>query len=332
MHPRRGVVIRPLLDCRRSDLRRYLEERKVSFVRDTSNDDLRIPRNRVRAELIPFLERQFNPSIVDRLAEQAEIAREEWLWLKAAADNLMARICRREGERWVIDVQGLKQAPRALSRLVVHQVMTDAAAGATVPFAHVEESLALMDREAGRTDAPGQIVERVGTDLCFHPRPSGVIGRWRPKKLDRTASVGPVRYQLPIPGEIAVPELGRIVSVEEADGPSSMWGPALAGPEDQEINNRTAVIRRNSVTALTVRNRRAGDRFRPIGMKGTKKLQDFFVDRKVPREERDTVPLVVDAADRIVWVAGYALSEEFRVTDPAQAVIILRLKVLGGSA
>jgi tRNA(Ile)-lysidine synthetase-like protein len=129
-----------------------------------------------------------------------------------------------------------------------------------------------------------------------------------------------------------VPELGRIVSVEEADGPSSMWGPALAGPEDQEINNRTAVIRRNSVTALTVRNRRAGDRFRPIGMKGTKKLQDFFVDRKVPREERDTVPLVVDAADRIVWVAGYALSEEFRVTDPAQAVIILRLKVLGGSA
>ena len=74
-----------------------------------------------------------------------------------------------------------------------------------------------------------------------------------------------------------------------------------------------------------------GDRFQPSGMEGTKKLQDFFVDRKVARAERDLVPIVVDESDRIVWVAGYAAAEEFRVTDPSQAVIILRLKGVGGS-
>ena len=78
---------------------------------------------------------------------------------------------------------------------------------------------------------------------------------------------------------------------------------------------------------LAVRNRRPGDRFHPVGLGGRqKKLQDFFVDRKVARGTRDTVPLVVDDTDRIVWVAGYGIDAEFRVTDPTQAVLILRLK------
>jgi tRNA(Ile)-lysidine synthase len=80
-----------------------------------------------------------------------------------------------------------------------------------------------------------------------------------------------------------------------------------------------------------VRNRRPGDVFRPLGLSGRKKLQDFFVDRKVARRGRDLVPLVVDRTDKIVWVAGHAIDEEFRVTDPAQAVLILRLKPAGGT-
>jgi tRNA(Ile)-lysidine synthase len=83
---------------------------------------------------------------------------------------------------------------------------------------------------------------------------------------------------------------------------------------------------------LSVRNRRPGDRFRPLGLGGRKKLQDFFVDKKVARPLRDLVPLVVDKEDRIVWVAGHTIDEDFRVTDPAQAVIVLRLKVRGGLA
>ncbi|MHB8533707.1 MAG: tRNA lysidine(34) synthetase TilS, partial [Solirubrobacteraceae bacterium] len=71
---------------------------------------------------------------------------------------------------------------------------------------------------------------------------------------------------------------------------------------------------------------------RPAGRGGRKKLQDLFVDRKVARPGRDRVPIVADAEGRIVWVAGYGIDEAFRVTDPSQAVIILRLKRLGGPA
>ena len=77
--------------------------------------------------------------------------------------------------------------------------------------------------------------------------------------------------------------------------------------------------------------RRPGDRFRPLGLPGTaKKLQDFLVDRKVPREDRDSLPLVVDGDDRIVWVVGQSVAEDFRVTEPSQGVILLKARRLGG--
>jgi tRNA(Ile)-lysidine synthase len=99
------------------------------------------------------------------------------------------------------------------------------------------------------------------------------------------------------------------------------------------LTGRVGVVRRDLCRGpLSVRNRRPGDRFRPVGLDGRKKLQDFFVDRKVARTERDVVPIVVDDADRIVWVAGYGIDAAFRVTDPSQAVLIFKLKELGGSA
>jgi len=82
---------------------------------------------------------------------------------------------------------------------------------------------------------------------------------------------------------------------------------------------------------LAVRARQRGDRLRPLGMGGKeKKLQDVLVDRKVAREERDTLPLVVDSADRIVWVVGGPVAEDFRVTGASQGVIFLKARRLGG--
>jgi tRNA(Ile)-lysidine synthase len=80
---------------------------------------------------------------------------------------------------------------------------------------------------------------------------------------------------------------------------------------------------------LAVRSRLAGDSLRPFGLGGRKKLQDVLVDRKVPRNERDRVPIVVDAQDRILWVGGHVVSEDARVTDRTQSVVILKLRRIG---
>src|SRR5438128_6992360 len=88
MHPRNGAIVRPLLECRRAELREYLAARHASFVDDESNADVSIPRNRVRLELLPMLERRFNPAIVDVLADEAELAREMWLWMEESVASL----------------------------------------------------------------------------------------------------------------------------------------------------------------------------------------------------------------------------------------------------
>ena len=91
MYPRRGTVVRPLLGCRRSDLRTYLRERRLTWVDDESNADVAIPRNRVRVELVPLLQERFNPAIVDILADEAALARETWEWVKEATDEARHR-------------------------------------------------------------------------------------------------------------------------------------------------------------------------------------------------------------------------------------------------
>ena len=121
-----------------------------------------------------------------------------------------------------------------------------------------------------------------------------------------------------------MPQGRCVVSARELDGAererAAIDSRAIVG------NGPVAVVRRDLCRgSLAVRNRRPGDRFRPVGLNGKKKLQDFFVDRKIARRERDRVPLIVDGSDRIVWVAGYGIDEAFQVTDPAQHVLILEL-------
>jgi tRNA(Ile)-lysidine synthase len=330
MHPKRGALIRPLLACRRSALRAYLAEHGIPFVEDESNCDTTIPRNRVRAELLPLLEARFNPSIVDVLADEAEVARDIWRWLDAEAEALTQRMedgTREEtaagntgDESLSLDIDVLDAAPLAVRRFALWRAMSAASGGRPIAFDHVSAALRLMHEPDAGIDAPGQRVQRVGRRLVLTNRPRGT----RTNRSNLTNLANLFSYTLSIPGEVIVPHADCIVSAELA-----------ADAESRAVvrNGAVAVVRHDLCgQTFTVRNRRPGDRFRPIGLGGRKKLQDFFVDRKIARQNRDSVPLVVDENNRIVWVAGYALDEAFRVTDPAQPVVILRIKRLGGPA
>jgi tRNA(Ile)-lysidine synthase len=308
MHPRHGRIVRPLLECRRADLQAYLAQRGIAHVEDETNSDVNIPRNRVRAELLPLLEARFNPAVVDVLADQAELARDEWLWMESQVEP---RTWNPEPGTWNLDIAALDRAPLALRRLAVWRAMTRAAEGRPVSFSHVEAAIRLLESsgEGGPIDAPGHSVQRIGARLVL-------------TKRDLASARSPLfRYPLSVPGEVRLPEAGCIVSAELAAGTGAEALCAIVG------NRSAAVVRGDAWTGpLAVRNRRPGDRFRPLGLDGQKKLQDFFVDRKVARHARDGVPLVVDDSDRIVWVAGHGIDEAFRVTDASQAVVILKLR------
>jgi tRNA(Ile)-lysidine synthase len=335
MYPRHDRIVRPLLGCRRDELRAWLDARRADgdraavYVDDESNADVGIPRNRVRAELIPLLRDRFNPAIVDVLAGEAEMAREAWDWLHQLADDAAREIVRSEGDVRAMDLERLNRLPPALRRAVVWRVMTELARGRTIGFDHVTAALRVAAPEGPRAvDAPGLRVEREGSRVVLTGRPPDAFGRWNPENLTNPENLSnPANlfwYPLSIPGEVELPQANCVVSAR-AVGAAERENEAI---ESGAIvgNGPVAIVRSDLCRgSLAVRNRRPGDRFRPVGLHGNKKLQDFFVDRKVARQERDAVPLVVDDSDRIVWVAGYGIDEAFQVTDPAQHVLILRL-------
>src|SRR4051794_33057940 len=319
MHPRRDAIVRPLIDCRRADLRAYLSDRGIAFVDDETNDDVSIPRNRVRAELLPLLVARFNPSVVDALAGAAEIARDEWSWISREAEDVAATAVSRDAERWIIDAEALRARPLPLVRAVVYQAMTAAAGARPIGFEEVDRVVDLVRFGGPAFDAHGQRAERVASTVVLTGRLPGAVGRLPPS----SNPASPFLVPLSIPGEVELGDSGAVITAELAD----------STPAGSPVASRFVAFVRGDRCAggLAIRYRRPGDRFRPLGLNGAKKLQDFFVDRKIARAARDRVPLVVDRSDRIVWVAGHAVDEEFRVTDPAQAVLILRLKGLGGS-
>ena len=137
-----------------------------------------------------------------------------------------------------------------------------------------------------------------------------------------SASPPPVsfRFDLPIPGEVHLPAAGWTL---QAEGPIRRLAERVegAGAPDRVRLNAAELG-----AGLVVRSRQPGDRLRPLGVGGCKKVQDVLVDRKVPRDERDRVPIVTDRDGRIVWVAGHVLAEEFRVSGDTNTVVILKLR------
>ncbi|HEX9368913.1 MAG TPA: tRNA lysidine(34) synthetase TilS [Vicinamibacterales bacterium] len=315
IQPRAGRVVRPLLDVAREDLRAYLASRGQAFREDSSNADVRIPRNRIRHELIPYLESHFSPGITDVLARGAALARQDEEFLRGEAIKLAARIVLPDGAVR-IDAHGLGNAPRALSSRVAQAALQRLAGSKSISFEHVDRLLALAGGagEGRAVSLPGQYAVRAGRTIVLSP------GRGRPP-----AGANSFAFSLSIPGEVELGPQGLAVAVERAPAPGNEIGRQRewAG-RGHEVGVAAGALE----LPLGVRSRRPGDRFQPLGAPGVRKLQDFLVDRKVAREDRDSLPLVVDGRDRIVWVVGQSVAEDFRVTDPSQGVLLLKVRRL----
>ena len=319
IRPRAGRVVRPLLGVSRRELREYLAARGLRYREDESNRDLRLTRNRVRHRLLPLLAREFSPAITKVLAREAEIARADADWIDGVANERAAAVVTFHEGVATVDAEALCAQPPAVARRIARAVLERVSGRGRVGFAHVERFLHLAaapaaedDLPARRADVPGGRAERRGAHLVLRP---GAPGR-----CPAPAARG-FEYRLDVPGEVAVPEAGLTIAAE----------PAAEVPAALRSRGSTvAVAARGLTPPLTVRSWRPGDAFRPLGLGGRKKLQDFFVDRKVARGARGRVPLVTDERRGIVWVVGHAVADDSRVTDGPAGVLILRSGKLGG--
>jgi tRNA(Ile)-lysidine synthase len=314
IHPRSGIVVRPLLDTSRADVRAFLASSGIAFREDASNADLSIPRNRIRHELLPLLDARFSPGIVDVLDREAAIAREDADYLESLAHDAARGIVSRTPRGVEIDAEALMAQPPAIMRRVIRLAQQMAAGPDCFVGFDAAEAVRryVVSKSTGQLDLPGHRVNRRG----------GAVVLTESRGREKAAKALDFSYPLQVPGQVAVPEAGCAISAYATAVPAGrsageVW--RLAGRSDQAV-----LEARRLAGPLAVRNRRPGDSFRPLGLNGRKTLQDFFVDAKIDRGDRDITPVIVDSAGQIVWIAGLALAEEFRVTEATKDVVILK--------
>lgn len=293
--PTRRRILRPLLQVPRAEVEAYATSRQVAFRLDASNTSDVYRRNRVRHHLLPLLAKEYNPRIVESLAGLAGLMREDDSALAEAADRFLGESARTMDGAVVLEVTALAAAPPAVARRAVHAAFRQASQMAhSLTRRHLEALRGLLSRE-GAVRLPGGIVgQRAGGKIRIG-RPGGESPTPGP---DAPAKI-PVR-----PGVwTAWPPLACRIRVRPL--------PAGRVPLDAPTRWQALLSPRLLLERLNLRAWRAGDRFRPLGMQGQKKLQDFFVDAKVPRGQRGRIPLLT-AGDRIASVLGHRIAEEFR--------------------
>jgi tRNA(Ile)-lysidine synthase len=309
MTPRRDHVIRPLLDVTRSELQDFLRAVNETWREDATNRDRAIPRNRVRHGVMPEL-RAINAQADAALARAAEILRGDDEFLERLANAAFLRAVQTdiEQETVTLDVGEFAKLPTALGRRVARYALETANPSRSYGLEEVDE---LRRAASGETagNIPGLRMERLAATVVLRNRGSHDAHGVPPRD--------PLELRLEIPGTVESPRGAWSLT---AEGP-------MPRPATLDSSAARVVVDASPIGAqLIVRHRRPGDRLTPLGAPGRKKVQDVFVDRKVPRDDRDLVPIVTTVEGEIVWVAGEVLADPFRVTPLTTSVVVLTLR------
>jgi tRNA(Ile)-lysidine synthase len=303
----RRLYIRPLIECTREHIEAFAKTKKLQWREDPTNKDTTILRNRIRHELLPALTRDYNPNLLKTLGRTAHLLSQAVAHLQGEAERAWPSVTLDvQPHKVTLDAKGLLALPPFLQSLTLRRAME-----------LVRLVRDLREIESAHLDAIHGWLSRGGPGELQLPAGLRLLRRHHRLIVTTQTAAAPTRYEYPLtlPGETVIPEIGWQFST--ALTPAAP--PLSRGSSTGEGTRVRAFIDADKVQgALAVRNRRPGDRIRL--KTGTKKLQDFFVDRKISREARDTIPLICDA-DALIWIVGGLVNEEYRVTPQTRQVL-----------
>lgn len=293
---RDGIFIRPLLEVSRTEILEYVQKHNLVWVEDSSNQKLIYRRNQIRHQLIPEIELSFNKQFKEALLRLAKLAGEQRSLMEELVALRLHEIFIPAGNGKIgFGLQPFLEAHSYLQYYLLKEILSRIAM-----HVHFESNriLKLRDKILGGVlkSQKIQIAKRV--DVY---QEHGVIffeTRTEPVKMN------PITYPVHFPGITDLSMIGLKLTIEPALVPAS-WA--------QIKKNEIYVNPFQLQKPLKVRFWRRGDTFRPLGTRGSQKLHDFFINQKIPRSERNQIPLLVTEDDRIIWVIGRRLSDDFRI-------------------
>ena len=302
----RLAIVRPLLEISRRETSAYCRQNNLEPRTDESNASLVPLRNRVRHELLPKL-REYNPAIVEGLLRTARIAADDLAYIDGEVDKVWNKISRQEKDTVVFDRALFNVLSPAIQRHLLRSAIESHLGNVKdVEAAHIEDIMALLVKPSGRkTVLPCGLTFTIEYGRYLLAADSAVLSPYPFLK-------GETRLNIPgnstiqrwnIRAEVIEPP----VKVETTDEFTACFDFAKTGDE------------------LSVRPRRAGDRFQPLGLSEPKKLNEFMIDARIPRAWRPRIP-VVCSQEQIIWVVGQRIDERVKVTEKTSRVLRLEFK------
>jgi len=300
-----GKVARPFLHLTRAEIMRELEERKLEYRVDSTNLDFRLRRNKVRRELLPLLEREFNPEIIPLLKGYADRARDEEAFLEQQALERSRSWRLREGAEEKISVRALEGFAPAIQRRVLRQMLQSARPGLYgLAYSQMEELRRFaLEAQSGRSlHMPKEIIARKEFDwLVLGPHPVA-------------SDSGGYACPLDVPGEVTVPVLGVtfVLKIIQLPEPAAEYNQMAGSVLDFEKLPRRLVLR----------NWRRGDHYWPAGSRKLRKLKELFRQRRIPRSRRKLWP-VLECGEKLVWVRGFPPAASAAATPESQTLLVV---------
>ena len=314
IHVISGDVVRPLLGIRRADLRVYLNRKKQTWREDATNRDTTKLRARIRKNLIPLLEKQFQPATVEHLAALAEFARDDDGFCETAAELQCRAIAKKTASGIAIPADKLDVVPSICRRIVRRVVKEVKPRPGELGAQQVEAvlNLAKFGENGKSLELPGGVEVRRDHDELLFCAADSARGN---TKLKRYADSKKKEFEHPIDLEkaatVAVPCLARSFRFTMIDGPQKT---------EETIGNGSVLNRDALCKPLVLRNWRPGDTFQPLGHRKPHKLKRLLNEKRISRWERDGWP-VLTSAGVIAWVRGFAVGAAFAATAETPAAV-----------
>lgn len=299
---RDNEIIRPLIEVTRGKIESYLKHKGLIYVTDPSNLETRYFRNKVRLELLPQL-KKYQPRIVELLGQTADVMRNDEAWLTDKAEEwikVATQAC--NDEEIQIPLSSFIMLPESLkNRVIRYSLKKTGGSLRRVSLRHIEaiNKMAVGEKPQALVNLPNSVTARKVYDRLV---------------FTAAKDKGPEDfcYFLDGPGTFELTALGRTISLEELE---------KVPLSDIEASQWTAYLNADHLSyPLMIRNFRPGDKFIPFGMRGHRKIKNFFIDLKVPSKDRAQTPILIHR-DAPIWVCGLRIDNRFKVTPDTRKVL-----------
>ena len=309
---RDNYIIRPLIGTRKQEILDFLELSNIPYKLDSTNLDQSMTRNRIRNLLIPLLKEKFNPQIEENLCRIATIFREEMNYLDEITGSLLKKFSKKTKDKAFLDIEETLSLSPFIAKYLIRKLIADFSGSLKdISFEHTNSLFELLESQSGTTiDLPGGLkAEREYRFLVITRKGNG----------EENCSLPDIC--LNIPGITRSEEWGVCIKGEILEEVPHNVGdnPCSVYLDYDECKGREFILRA----------RKKGDRFTPLGMSGTKKLKDFFIDQKVPRRLRESIPIIVCGKD-ILWITFYRQSDFCRINEKTKRVLNLQIEKISG--